>query len=856
MDTKRKEKLPVWALSVDQAYRNLGSSENGLSDTEAKKRLEEYGPNEIAKKEKRRGAGIFFSQFKNPLVFVLIIAAVLAFFLHDRIGALVILAIVFLNSILGFIQEYRAERALRELRKYITLKSKVIRDGELKENNAKELVPGDVVHLNLGDLIPADLRITRAENLTTDESALTGESLPVVKDILPVSEEHSLPQYLTNIGFMGTSVVSGFGRGVVIATGDETFFGRTSAFLKQTVHEGDFQRNIRKFSNFLLKVIIVMTVFIFAANAILHKGIFESFLFALALAVGITPEVLPIIITITLSNGALRMAKEKVIVKRLVAVEDFGNIDTLCCDKTGTLTEGKILLSGYANVDGEKDDKIVLYGLLCSSAVGVKGKKVFTNPIDSAIWQSEKAGQIEVELSDYQILGFNDFDFQRKNMSVLVRKGNSTTLIAKGAPESILKNCVSVIINGKTTKVSNDLVSTINDKIAEYERGGYRVIALADKSSDKDSMSPQDERDLNLIGFLLFLDPPKSTVIKSLEILQKLGVHIKVISGDSPTITRKICNDVGLKIAENRVIIGEELERLSEAEFNEYARKYNVFTRVSPEQKYKIVESLKREEHVVGFLGDGINDAPALKVADVGISVDSATGIAKETADIILLRKSLRVLAHGIIEGRKTFGNITKYILNTISANYGNMFTVAFSSLFLKFIPLLPSQILLNNFISDVPLLTVSTDNVDQDLLKKPRRWNIKSLFRFMTFFGLISTFFDLVLILSLILVIKASKELFRTAWFVESVLSELIVTFSIRTKLTFFRSRPSKWLLMVSFLAGVIAVFITFTGFGKSLFEFVGMPWRISILILGILGVYFITVETVKKYFFRKFDF
>jgi Mg2+-importing ATPase len=850
---EKKAGLPFWAQTEEEVYRYFKSSPDGLSESEAKKRFGEYGPNEIARKDKRHGLEIFLSQFKNALVFVLIVAAVIAFFLHDRIDALVIFAIVMMNSILGFFQEYRAERALRELKKFITQTTKVVRDRELKEIDAKEIVPGDIIPLGLGDIVTADLRILDVENLSTDESALTGESMPVAKNSSTIAKEPDLPQYLSNIGFMGTSVVSGSGLGLVIATGKNTFFGKTSSFIKKTPHEGDFQRNVKKFSNFLLKVILFMTVFIFASNALLHKGIFESFLFALALAVGITPEVLPIIMTITLSKGSLRMAKEKVVVKRLVSVEDFGNIDILCCDKTGTLTEGEISLSDYADLDGQKDEKLVLYGLLCNSAFLAKGKKVFGNPIDKAVWQAPQSARLEPEFKHFVSMDRNEFDFERKRMSVLVKNDNVKTLIAKGAPESVVEICRTATLQGHAKALTPELTSAVLKKIDEYEANGYRVIVLADKLLDKEKIEIEDERDLNLLGFLLFLDPPKAAVKKSLKILQELGVKIKVISGDSPTITRKICQDVGLSIAEDRVIVGDELEHLDEAEFKEYASKYDVFTRVSPEHKFRIVESLRSDKHVVGFLGDGINDAPALRAADVGISVNSATGIAKETADIILLRKSLKVLAHGIIEGRKTFGNITKYILNTISANYGNMITVAFSSLFLKFIPLLPSQILLNNFVSDFPLLTISTDNVDEEMLKKPRGWSIKFIFRFMTYFGLISTIFDLALILGLIFAFKAGTGLFRTAWFVESVLSELLITFAIRTKKPFYKSKPSRWLFIASIVAGIASVAITYFVVGHTLFEFVRIPVGILMFIGGVLLVYFLTVELVKRYFFKK---
>jgi len=848
----RKEKSTFWALPFQDVFDHLKSSEKGLTDSEVKVRINQYGFNEIARKEKRHSLEIFVSQFKNTLVLVLMAAAVISYLLGERIDAAVILSIVFINSVLGFFQEYRAEKALKTLKEYVTFRAKVLRNGEMTEIETKNVVPGDIVSLTIGDIIPADMRLFNVHEMTTDESALTGESLPVLKKTTTLLETETLPQNLVNMVFMGTSVASGSGKGIVTATGEATFFGKTAAFLEEKPQEADFQRNIRKFSNFLLKIILMMTAFIFLANALLGKGVFPSFLFAIALAVGITPEVLPIIMTISLSNGALKMAKEKVITKRLASVEDFGNIDTLCCDKTGTLTEGALSLSGYTTADGEKDSALVLYGMVCSAVTGKKGKRFFGNPLDSALWQSKEAYALEDDVETLSIIGRNEFDFERRRMGVLVKGDKDNILVVKGAPESILECCTSVKIKNDTVDLAE--MSSIRDQISTFEKEGFRVIAVAGKHIQKNEITINDETGLTLLGFLLFLDPPKETAKKSLKTLQRLGVAVKVISGDSPTVTKKICHDVGLSIIE-RVITGTELESLNESEFAECSLKYNVFARVAPEQKFKIVESLTREGHIVGFLGDGINDAPALRAADVGISVDTATGIAKETADIILLDKSLRVLAHGIVEGRKTFGNITKYILNTTSANYGNMFTVALSSLFLGFIPLLPSQILLNNFISDFPLLTISTDNVDQELLKRPRRWNISLIRNFMIYFGAMSSFFDLVLILSLTYLIKVGPELFRTSWFVLSALSEIVVTFAIRTKLPVFKSKPSKWLVITSIAAGIGVVAITYTSVGTFLFEFVRMPSPILALMAGVLMMYFITAEVVKRYFFRHFE-
>lgn len=863
----------LWSLPSEKLLSELQSTERGLSEQEAKKRLAEEGYNEVSGKISREWFEIFFSQYTSPLVLLLIGAAIVSYLLggdEGVIDAVVILSIVFINSLIGFFQEYKAEKTLAELKKYVTLRCKVLRDGIEEEIDSRELVVGDIVYLNIGDIVPADIRLLAVDELMTNESVLTGESMPVVKDTLPTDEKYTTPQNIHNVAFMGTSIAGGTGHGVVIATGRNTFFGKTAAYLKQTVHEGDFQRNIRKFSDFLLKVILIMTIFVFVANALIHKRFFDSFIFAIALAVGITPEILPIIVTISLSHGALKMAKEKVIIKKLVSVEDLGNIDVLCCDKTGTLTEGELSLVGCFNLEGREDEKILIRGLLCNTARVKGSKKSIGNPIDRAIWKNSKSLGLRTQIEKYQLVDVNEFDFERRRMSVVVDLPEGRTLIAKGAPESMLNASSFALMDGQKIPINEQTRSRIKEIIELYEHEGYRVIAVSEKKTEAEKTTKEDEKDLTLLGFLLFIDPPKKTAKSSLKLLKKLGISIKIISGDSSLVTRKICYDVGLcsdlptkdnilketgfVVEKNRVVTGEELEDLSEEEFREYVKKYNVFARVTPEQKYKIVSTLMGEGHIVGFLGDGINDVPALKAADVSISVDSAAGIAKEEADIILLKKSLHVLAHGIIEGRKTFGNITKYIVNTISANHGNMVTVALSSLFLPFIPLLPSQILLNNFISDIPLLTISTDNVDEELLKKPRRWNLKMISEFMLHFGALSSVFDLLFIIPLLFFFGAGVELFRTAWFLESVLSEIIVTFSIRTNKVFYKSRPSNWLLLTSIAAGAAALAVVFTNFGLEYFKFVPLPPSILFFMFTILLAYVIATEEAKKHFFRRF--
>ncbi len=863
--------VSFWALSAEKTFTLLDSSPQGLTSHEANLRRNKYGLNEFGKEKPQPSWLILLGQFRSPLVFILLIAAVIAYFLGEHLDATVIISIVILNAGLGFYQEYKAERSLRELRKYLTHHNHVLRDNHLAALNSKEIVPGDIVFLERGDIIPADLRLLEEKNLTTDESALTGESFPVEKTVSPLSAKYTLPQELKNMAFAGTTVSSGTGGGVVVATGNKTVLGKTARFLAKEETHGEFHRGIVTFSNFLLKIVLITTIIVFAVNAFLERGIITSFLFAIALAVGIAPEVLPIIITIALSHGAQSMAKEKVVIKRLASIEDLGNMDVLCSDKTGTLTEGKMSLSSSQDWQGQQSKKVLLYGLLCNSLKlekfrdkGLSEDKLVlgetspssANPIDLAIWESSQIKEIAAEKKQFIVLQENEFDFTRRRMSVLVqhlqhgRQGGERILIVKGAAESLLNECSFL---SKNSKITPAIRKEIEEKISSYEQNGLKPIAIAEKILEKNSLAKEDEKNLTLLGFLLFHDPPKKGVRESLQALQKQDVLIKIITGDSPEITRHICQEVNFSITGGKILLGSELEKMNPAAFNAMCNNYNVFARVSPEQKLKIVAALQERGHVVGFLGDGINDAPALHHADVGISVNTASPIAKGTADIILLHKSLDVLSQGIREGRKTFGNIMKYIFNTVSANFGNLFTIAASSFFLRFTPLLPSQILLANFLTDFPMLTLSKDRVDEDFLHKPRRWNIKFIRKFTYTFGVISSLFDLLLILPLIFFFKAAPELFRTAWFTLSILTEIVGTFIIRTRKAFYKSRPSGWFIAMSIFAISLTVLIITSSWGNKIFAFTRMPSSILLFIFGILILYVLVLEIAKRRFYKK---
>jgi Mg2+-importing ATPase len=560
---------------------------------------------------------LLVAQFTSPLILVLIAAAVVSRYAGEPVEAAVIVAIVLVNAALGLVQEYRAERSLRALRRFVTHRATVRRDGALVDVPAADLVPGDVVSLEIGDVVPADLRLLVLDDLSCDEAILTGESLPVAKRVEPVPAA-AAPHERVDVAFMGTAVTGGYGAGVVIATGSRTLFGRSAAALAPPPHETDFQRGIRRFSDVLLVVILAMTAFMVAANALLGKGTFDSLLFALALAVGITPEALPVIVTIALSNGALRMAREKVVTRRLIAVEDLGNVDTLCCDKTGTLTEGAVSLRDYLSVEGERDQAVLRLGLLSASLAGTRAANAI-GALDRAVWESPAAQPLHAAVERDQVIDRNEFDFRRRRMSVVVRSGGRHLLVVKGAPEAVLAACTGAATGDATRPLTADLAARLLRRVTAFEEQGFRVIALAEKAVAGAPTDASDERDLVARGFLLFLDPPKRGVDAALRELRGLGVDLKVMSGDSAAVTRRICRDVGLPVVEDRVITGGEVDALDAGTLADTVRRYNVFARVTPEQKHQLVAALGAAGHVVGFLGDGVNDVPALEAADVGI---------------------------------------------------------------------------------------------------------------------------------------------------------------------------------------------------------------------------------------------
>lgn len=835
-------------MTANEAVASLGGGDGGLSSKEARARLAQYGQNEIEKADRKTPLRIFVSQFQNPLIYILLGATAIAAAMGDATEAIIILAILVVNAVLGFVQEYRSEKALEELRKYVTRTTHVIRDGQTMELKVSELVPGDTILVSIGDIVPADARVLEAHALEADESVLTGESNPVEKTAEALKIGEPAPHELANTLFMGSVVTAGSAKAVVFGTGRETFLGKTSKAMKDSGEPTDFEKSIRSFGAMLVRVVLVMTAFVFIVNGALGHGLLEALLFALAIAVGITPELLPVVITIGLSHGAMLLVQKHVVVKRLQAIEDLGNIDVLCADKTGTLTENVVTLIRYLNPLGEEDERILTYSLLCNSAV-IQHGHVRGGTIDSAIW-TYALSRFDIEKTrGYEKTGEVPFDYTRKRMSVIVKGGEGRVLITKGAPETVFPACTKVLEKGSEISISTR-IKKLTAMAEGFGAEGYRVVAVAyRRTSAKKEYAVSDEENLVFLGFLILMDPPKKDAMTALERFKKLGVEIYVLTGDGPLVTENVCRQVGVHNKSGLILQGKDLARLGPDELRSVVESHNIFARLTPNDKIAVVEALRANGHIVGFIGDGVNDAPSLKAADVGISVNNGTDIAKEAADVILMRKSLNAVANGISEGRRTFANIIKYIDSTISANFGNMFTLTIASVFLPFIPLLPSQILLNNLLSDVPMLAVSTDSVDKDELKKPRRWDIGRINRFMVFFGLISSVFDLLTMAFVFFFLGANAPLFRTVWFLESVLSEIFVVFSVRTAKPLFRSLPSMLLIWTSVLATAASIGALYPPLAPY-FQFVPLTPEILAMVIGIVIVYVGVVEVAKGIF------
>jgi Mg2+-importing ATPase len=835
-----KHPLAFWGISAAEMLQQLQAQKEGLTTTEAHERLRRFGSNLLKPPKRSDVFTLLLTQFKSPLILILLFATALSLFLRETADALIILAIVLASGLLGFWQERSAGNAVEKLLSIVRLTAAVLRDGSVKEIPIEEIVPGDIVILDAGDIVPGDCLVQESNDLFVDEAMMTGETFPVEKTVAVLPAETPLGQR-TNALWMGTHVVSGSGKAIVIQTGTETECGKLSERLKLRPQETDFERGIRQFGHFLMEVTLVMVVAIFAINVYLARPVVDSFLFSLALAVGLTPQLLPAIISINLAHGAKRMAREKVIVKRLASIENFGSMNVICSDKTGTLTEGIVHLQAALDAEGAPSDKTLLYAYL--NAFYETG---FTNPIDEAIRTHR-----QFDLSGYQKADEIPYDFLRKRLSILVSDADTHLMVTKGALRNVLSVCSRVETGDGTLVDIAGMDDAIQKHFEEFSKQGCRTLGVAYKAiGDRSSIRKDDETGMIFLGFLVLFDPPKPNIIDTIGQLKHLGVALKVITGDNHLVAANVSQQMGL--SETRIITGPELAQLSDNALLQRVLDVEVFAEIEPNQKERIILALQKAGNVVGYLGDGINDASALHAADVGISVESAVDVAKEAADIVLLEKDLGVLVQGVREGRRTFANTMKYVFMATSANFGNMFSMAGVSLLLPFLPLLPKQILLTNLLTDFPELTIATDNVDSEMVDYPRRWDIKAIRKFMMTFGLVSSVFDYVTFGALLLIFRATQGQFRTAWFLESVCSASLIVLVIRSRKPFFRSRPSKYLTLATLFTVTLTLIIPFSPLGM-IFGFDPLPVSFLLLVGTIVTGYIISAEIAKTIFYQR---
>ncbi len=822
------------AKNLEELYSLTGSGAGGLTTEEAIKRSQNLGYNQISASKREHPLIQFLGYFRNPLIIILIVAALISGLTGELRSMAIILSMIFLSVILNFYQEHKSSQAAEKIARRLAIRTQVLRDGKKQELETKYLVPGDIVFLSAGDIVPADGRIRGANDFFLNEASLTGESLPVEKY---ADSDNNI--------FSGTNVVSGFGEFLVTNIGLNTEFGQIAKRIAKPETENAFEKGIKDFGFLIIRVIIIIVSVIFLINAVMHKGLLDSFLFALAVAVGVTPELLPMIMSINMAKGATKMAKGGVLVKRLNSIPTFGSMDILCTDKTGTLTEDRITVIKHIDIFGQDSESVFRDAYINGYfETGIK------SILDQAILGHKKLdleGCLKIEELPY--------DFNRKRSSIIYELNGRLTMITKGAPEEIFKISTHYALGDEIKILDPETLRRAKAVYDDLSGQGLRILAITEKKIDakKDKYDRTEENGLTLKGFMAFYDPPKADVKKTLIFMKAHGVDIKILTGDSPLVTKKICSDLGLSI--KNIVSGENLDlnRLSDEEIYKKTKDATICARLSPGQKEKIIMELKRNGAIVGYLGDGINDAPSLKTADVGISVNNAVDVAKETADIILLKKGLKELMEGVIEGRKTFGNTMKYLLMGLSSNFGNMFSMIGASLFLPFFPMTAGQILLNNFIYDSSQLSIPSDNVDIEYLKKPKHWDIRFIKKFMLVFGPISSLFDFLTFYALYGLLHLPAHSFQAGWFVESLATQILVIYIIRTqKIPFLESRPSKYLLATTLGAVILGIAIAGPGLGK-FFGFDPLPLLAFVAIFIIVLAYLACVEIAKQVFYRR---
>ena len=833
-----KNNRAFWSTTLQEQLDGLTTTTEGLNKEKAAQRLKRYGANRLNNKQETGNFQLFIAQFKSSIILILLFATSLSFYLHDRVDAIIILTIIFISGSLGFWQEKSAANAIKELLAIVQITVCTLRNNIATEIATEKIIPGDVILLKAGDVIPADCLLIESDNLFIDEALLTGESYPVEKlpSVLPVETALS---NRTNALWMGTHVQSGTAKALVMATGLTTEFGKLSQRIKLKSPETEFERGVRRFGYLLMEVTLTLVILIFAVNVYLAKPVVDSFLFAMALAVGLTPQLLPAIISVNLAHGARLMAKHKVIVKQLASIENFGSMNVLCSDKTGTLTEGIVHLSGTIDLSGCANEKVARYAYL--NSIYETG---FKNPIDEAIRQYRT-----FDLEGTEKLAETPYDFYRKRLSLLINDQGNTILISKGALTNILSICNSAELSDGTLIDIKEARQEIDQRYEDFSREGFRTLGIAYKPlPEQTQLNKADENDLCFLGFLVFFDPPKAGCNETIKQLSELGVTLKIITGDNRLVASTVAKQLGL--TEREILTGPEIREMSDLALINQVPSVDLYAEIEPNQKERIILALKKAGFVVGYMGDGINDVSALHAADVGISVDSAADVAKETAQIVLLEKDLRVLVDGVKEGRMTFANTLKYVFMATSSNFGNMFSMAGASLFLPFLPLLPKQILLTNLLTDFPEMTIASDNVDTEMVAQPQRWDIKFIRKFMITFGIVSSIFDY-MTFGLLLILEVSPEQFRTAWFLESVVSAASIVFVVRSRHAFFKSRPGKYLTTATLSIVAISITLPYTPIA-AIIGFVPLPLSLVALLLGIVLLYLASAEIAKHFFYQ----
>ena len=824
------------------------TSDNGLNKEIADARLEEFGENIVTNSKKKTPLYFIIESFKDKFVLILILLAAVDYITDDKIGAFIILGITLISVIIRFTQDYSTYKFNEKLKEEINIFTDVISNGNQKEIRQKRVTYGDIITLSAGSVIPADLYLYESKDLFINQSSFTGESESVEK-IAKINEDKTDPIEIDNICLMGCNVISGQGKGVVIKTGLDTFMGKMNIKKEVVKEETTFDKGMNHITGLLIRCMVLICILVFVIYGLIRNNVNDAILFALSVAVGITPSMLPMIVNVNLTKGSKSLAKKKTLVKSIKSIQNLGSMDTLCTDKTGTLTKNNIELQKYINVEGEDDDYVLKCAYINSFlSAGYK------NIVDKAIIQYAKSHNVTI--NDYEKIDEIPFDYMRKRSSIVVKNNNNVSVIVKGALEEIVKVCDMALINNKEVPLDDKVIAKVNEKAEEMAKEGMQVIALCVKHEYKgvDIFDQEDEKDLTLIGLIAFLDPPKPSATKTIQELKEYGVDIKILTGDNAFATRNICNAVGIK---SKIVTGKEIDELSDYELSKLVEEVDIFARVNPIQKERVVSILRKNGHSVGYMGDGVNDAPALRSSDVGISVDGGTDIAKESSDIILLEQNLEVIHNGVVEGRKVYGNILKYMKLALSQDFGDVFSILIASIFIPFLPLLPIQMLIQDFIVELSQIGIPYDNVDLDFVKKVRKWDIKSIGRFMVIFGIISSITDVVAFLVFWYILGYNsidlQAFFQTAWFIECIVTETLMIFYIRTN-NITKSRPSNTLLVLTALTIIATIIVPMILSLTGGFNFVMLPPLYYIFLIGFVVLYGIIAQIVKKIYTKKY--